>query len=118
MITFRFILAVMLIVLSIYTFNVFASDGFNLASVFFGDILNGGWSGQFNLDFLMLLLLSGFWVAWRHQFSTLGIVIGLIASVGGVLFLSAYLLVVSFQANGNANRILLGHRWTDPDKPV
>jgi len=27
------------------------------------------WPGQFNLDFMCMLLLAGLWVSWRHRFS-------------------------------------------------
>ena len=44
-----------------------------------------GWPGQFNLDFMCMLTLSGLWVAWRHHFSGAGIALGLLAFFGGAL---------------------------------
>jgi hypothetical protein len=71
-----------------------------------------GWPGQFNLDFMSLLTLSGLWVAWRHRFSGPGLALGALAFVGGGLILAAYLLVVSFQARGDINEVLLGKSRT------
>jgi hypothetical protein len=66
------------------------------------------WPGQFNLDFMCMLLLAGLWVSWRHRFSVGGLLLGLVAVFGGALFLSAYLLVESFRAKGDMRRLLLG----------
>ena len=71
-----------------------------------------GWPGQFNLDFLSLLTLSGLWVAWRHRYSGAGLVLGLLALFGGGMFLTAYLLVVSVQTRGDMREILLGKART------
>jgi len=79
-----------------------------LLPVFFGDMAAMGWPGQFNLDFLCMLVLSGLWVAWRHRFSGLGIALGLLACFGGAFFLTAYLFVVSFAARGDMQELLLG----------
>ena len=91
-----------------YTVIVIANHGIGLLEVFFGDMAALGWPGQFNLDFLSLLMLSGLWVAWRHRFSGSGLALGMLALVGGGLFLTAYLLVVSVQAGGDTKELLLG----------
>lgn len=77
-------------------------------SIFFGDIAKMEWPGQFNLDFTFMLTLSALWVAWRNAFSALGLALGLFALFGGALFLSAYLLVLSLQTNGDVRMLLLG----------
>ena len=82
--------------------------GMDLVPIFFGDIAKLTWPGQFNLDFLCMLLLSGLFVAHRHRFSPAGIALGLLATVGGSLFLSAYLLVASLRARGDLTVLLLG----------
>jgi hypothetical protein len=56
-------------------------EGLGLLPVFFGDIAALGWPGQFNLDVLFYLGLSAFWLAWRHHFSALGWVLGLLGRV-------------------------------------
>lgn len=105
---FRALLIVLWVVLAGYTTIVAANHGIGLLSVFFGDMAAMGWPGQFNLDFLFMLVLSGLWVAWRHQFSGAGLVLGLFALFGGSFFLTAYLLVVSVKARGEMKEVLLG----------
>jgi hypothetical protein len=109
-VAFRGLLILMLAVILLYTGAVVAQHGLGLLPVFFGDIARMAWPGQFNLDFLCMLTLSGLWVAWRHGFSGSGILLGLLALFGGVLFLSIYLLVESRRAGGDVARLLLGSR--------
>ncbi len=68
------------------------------------------WPGQFNFDFMCLLILSGLWVAWRQKFSPAGLGLGLLAFFGGALFLSGYLLIESFRGYQSIEALLLGHR--------
>lgn len=109
---FRALLVVLWLIIAGYTAIVISNHGIGLLGVFFGDMAAMGWPGQFNLDFMSLLTLSGLWVAWRHRFSGPGLALGALAFVGGVLFLAAYLLVVSFQARGDINEVLLGKSRT------
>ena len=60
---FRTLLLLIWLVIAGYTALVVAHHGANLLPVFFGDIASLTWPGQFNLDFLCMLLLSGLWVA-------------------------------------------------------
>lgn len=107
----RILLAAIFLVVAGYTVIVAAKHGLDLLPVFFGDMAKLTWPGQFNLDFMCLLVLSGLWVAWRHRFGPAGIVLGVVAAFGGVLFLSIYLLVESYRAGGDARSLLLGaHR--------
>ena len=53
-------------------------------------------------------LLAVLWVAWRHRFSGAGLALGLLALFGGAFFLTAYLLVASVRAKGDATVLLLG----------
>ena len=108
MIAFRTFLMAIFLVIAGYTFVVVSNHGMNLLPVFFGNMARMQWPGQFNLDFMCMLLLSGLWVSWRHQFSVAGVVLGLVAVFGGALFLSAYLLVASFRAKGDIRALLLG----------
>jgi hypothetical protein len=107
---FRLLLALIFTAITLYTGVVIANHGLNLLPVFFGDMATLAWPGQFNLDFMCMLALSGLWVAWRHRFSGPGIALGLVAFFGGALFLSVYLLVESFRASGNVEALLLGQR--------
>ncbi len=105
---FRIFLGVYLIGLAAYTGVVIANHGWGLFQIFFGDIAAMGWPGQFNADFMGFLLLSGLWLAWRHNFSPLGLVLLPCGLFGGMGFLAPYLLVASFQAKGDMRAILLG----------
>jgi hypothetical protein len=53
-------------------------------------------------------VLSAVWVSWRHEFSGVGLLLGLIAFFSGALFLSIYLFIQSFKVNGNVGALLLG----------
>lgn len=105
---FRIFLAALFLTILIYTLIVGFEHGWGLVPLFFGEIQAMTWQGQFNLDFMTFLLLSGIWVMWRHKFSPAGIGLGLIAIFGGMAFLSVYLLIVSFKAEGDTRAMLLG----------
>lgn len=104
---FRILLLTIFVVIAGYTAIVIANHGMGLLPIFFGDMATMAWPGQFNLDFLCMLLLSGTWVAWRHRFSPAGIMLGLLALFGGAFFLSAYLLVVTVRER-DVRILLLG----------
>ena len=106
----RLFLFAALAAIVIYTAQVVITHGFDLITPFFGDMAAMSWPGQFNLDFMTFLLLSALWVAWRHQFSPAGLALAAIASVGGMLFLSIYLLINSFRPNATIESLLLGER--------
>jgi len=105
---FRVLLGVLWVILVGYTGVVISNHGMALLNVFLGDMAAMGWPGQFNLDFMFMLMLSALWVAWRHQFSIAGLLLGLLAFFGGSLFLATYLLVLSWMTNGDPRQILLG----------
>ena len=105
---FRLLLAVIFLGIAGYTAVVIANHGMGLFAVFFGDIAELGWPGQFNLDFLGFLTLSGFWLAWRHHFSPGGLVLGVLGLFGGAPVLTAYLFFASLQAGGDPAELLLG----------
>lgn len=104
----RTYLAVALACLTGYTLVVGINHGWNLLPVFFANIAEMSWCGQFNLDFMTFLGLSGIWVAWRHQLSAGGIALGVVAFFGGMMFLAPYLLWASAQAGRDARVLLLG----------
>lgn len=109
----RLLLGLIFLSVAIYTGIVIVNHGWNLLPIFFGDMAAMAWPGQFNFDFMGFLLLSGLWVSWRHEFSPGGIVLGLLAVFGGVLFLSLYLLIASHYAEGSTERLLLGKSRAD-----
>jgi len=110
MIFFRIFLATLLGVLVVFTLIVGFEHGWNLFSLFFAEIQAMTWQGQFNLDFFGFLLLSALWCAWRNDFSALGWGLAVLGATGGILFLSIYLLYLSFTTNGDINTIMLGER--------
>lgn len=110
MTAFRLFLLVLLIALAVYTFMVGAEHGWNLVPPFFAEIQAMTWQGQFNFDFMGFLLLSALWCAWRNDFSALGFGLAVLGATGGILFLSIYILVLSFQTGGDIKTMLLGAR--------
>ena len=103
----RIYLSIIFVVILGYTSVTIANHGMNLLPVFFGDMATMAWPGQFNLDFMFMLTLSGLWVAWRHQFTPGGIALGLLAVFGGAMFLSTYLLILTSR-DRDVRRLLLG----------
>jgi hypothetical protein len=108
MTAFRVLLVAIFGVILVYTLIVIANHGMGLLPIFFGDMAEMGWPGQFNLDFMGFLLLSGFWLAWRHHFSPLGLALGVLGVFGGAPVLTAYLFATSFAVNGDVKQLLLG----------
>jgi len=108
MAAFRIFLMVIFLIIAGYTSVVVSNYGMGLLPIFFGDMAKLEWPGQFNLDFMCMLSLSGLWISWRHQFSAIGIILGIIAFFGGALFLSAYLFVESFRVRGDMKALMLG----------
>ena len=84
------------------------NHGPNLFPGFFGDITEMGWPGQFNFDFMYILLLSGSYITWRHKFSAAGLCLSLVGFFLGAPFLSAYLMYHSFPTEGDVAAVLLG----------
>lgn len=104
----RLFLLIFLVVLTAYTGIVMANHGTNLVPVFFNDMAAMAWPGQFNLDFMGFLILSTLWVGWRHEYSLVGWLLTPLALFGGMLFLTVYLLIISFRVNGDLKVLLLG----------
>lgn len=106
--TFRGVLALLFAIVVSYTAVVITNHGLGLLPVFFGDMAEMAWPGQFNLDFMSFLTLSGIWLAWRHEFSPVGLALGILGLFGGMPMLSAYLFVASRQTDGDWAALLLG----------
>lgn len=109
----RLLLSLVLVVIVAYTGVVIARHGLGLLPVFFGDIAQMGWAGQFNLDFMFMLLFSALWVAWRHRFSAAGLALAVLAFFGGTPFLCVYLLFHGSRCGGDVPALLLGSRLHD-----
>jgi hypothetical protein len=105
---FRILLVIIFTCILGYTVMVGINHGWNLLAVFFGDMAAMTWAGQFNLDFMSFLTLSGLWLAWRHHFSPGGLALGVLGFFGGIMVLAPYLFFASFKANGEMKELLLG----------
>lgn len=108
MLTLRLVLIAHLAALTVYSTIVIANHGIDLLPVFFSDIAQMAWPGQFNLDFLGFLMLSALWTAWRNNFSAQGLLLAVLAFFGGMMFLSIYLLILSLSAR-SIPELLLGN---------
>ena len=106
----KILLIVQTIGLLIYTFFAFQTEGAALFSVFTNNVLSLNLSGQFNLDFLCYLTLSGLWIMWRNKFTTKSIILGLVAMVLGIIMFAPYILWLTSKENGNIKRVLIGDR--------
>lgn len=107
MLIIRLLCIVIFASLTVYTAPVLMAEP-NLFPAFFGAISGGGWQGQFNLDFLVLLTLSGLYIGWRHRGSPAGLALAVVAFLGGAMFLSVYLFVQSFRCEGDVRKLLVG----------
>jgi len=108
MLAFRILLGLFIIVVAAYTAVTIGHHGWNLFPFFFGELAAMTWSGQFNLDFMCFLALSGLWLAWRHHFSPGGLALGVLGFFGGIMVLAPYLLIASFQCWGDVKVLFLG----------
>jgi hypothetical protein len=105
---FRLLLIAIIAIVGTYTVAVVGQHGVDFVNPFFGDIASMGWPGQFNMDFWSFLILGSIWLMWRHHFSPLGLLFGLVIFVGGAPFLCSYLLVVAVKDKPDAAELLLG----------
>jgi hypothetical protein len=105
---FKLLLVVQTIGLLIYTFLAYRAEGPDLFNVFIVNINSLTWTGQFNLDFLCYLILSGLWIMWRSKFDPKSIIIGIIAMILGIVFFAPYILWLLMIENGDISRVLIG----------
>ena len=110
MTSFRLLVVALFALLLVYTGITVSNEGWNFYPVYFADVAGFSWRGQFDVDFSCFLILSAVWLMWRHHFSAAGIISAICVSTLGALFLTAYLLVASFNANGDVSEILLGKK--------
>ena len=66
------------------------------------------WRSQFNFDFIIYLILSSGWVVWREGETAKAYLYGFLNIFLGGIFGFPFLLLISFQANGDLRKILLG----------
>jgi hypothetical protein len=107
---FKTLLLVQTAGLLAYTFIAFQTEGADLFSVFLANIKSLTWTGQFNLDFLCYLTLSGLWIMWRNKFSGKSILVGTVAMIFGIVFFAPYLLWLLYKENGDLKHVLVGDK--------
>lgn len=100
--------ATIFVVITAYTAKTVSLYGWDLFSIFFGDMASFTWPGQFNTDFFCFLTMSATWLTWRHHGSPAAFVLGLVGLIGGALFLSVYLSWAIVDASGDLPTLLLG----------
>lgn len=84
------------------------TSGVNWPVVYFGDILNFAWRSQFDIDFLIRLILLATWIVWREGFSTKGYIYGFLSIFLGGMFSFPYILLAIYKAKGEIKPLLLG----------
>ena len=55
----------LLFAITTHTLITIATHGWDFVTIFLADLTSLSWRGQFALDFMSYLMLSGLWVAWR-----------------------------------------------------
>ncbi|MEO0400786.1 MAG: hypothetical protein AAF214_00265 [Pseudomonadota bacterium] len=104
----RRVVGAMVAVLVVYTLVVMVVHGPDLLTPFFGDLVAVNWSGQFNLDFSLYLVLSTLWFVWRNGFSRISLICAPVVLVGGMLVFGCYLIWQSTRVEGRMDVLLLG----------
>ena len=104
----RFFLLLSTFLIFAITIYAAAQHGFNWPAVFFADLLQLDWRSQFNIDFLIHLLLLATWVSWREGFTAKGYLFGFLSIFMGGMFGFPYLLAATYKAKGDPTKILLG----------
>ncbi len=103
------VLIVLIVGIYGYTGVVIARDGMDFFTPFLTNVFAVDWSGQFNLDFMSYLVLSALWVAWRHRFSTRGLVFAGFSAVLGFVFFAPYVLVQTMRVD-DVRALVLGEQ--------
>jgi hypothetical protein len=105
-----FILLLILQTLGIVVYSMFSfiNEGPNLFAVFFDNLKSLNWNGQFNLDFMSYLTISGIWIMWREKFSLTSIITGISAMILGILFFAPYLIFLFYKENTSIKKVLIG----------
>jgi hypothetical protein len=106
---FKLLLAIQAIALLVYSYFAFNNEGANLMQIFFSNVMALSWNGQFNLDFLCYLTLSGLWIMWRNRFSTSSVFMGILAMIMGIIVFAPYILYLLNKENGDLKRLLIGN---------
>jgi len=103
---FQVFLVAIWVALLVVTWRAIADLGLGGGNVFVSD-LSHPWRAQFNVDFLLHLLLFAFWVFWREASKLVGLVCAVLCVLGG-MFTFPYLLLLAIRSRGDFRAFLLG----------
>lgn len=107
----RTLLAIGWLVVAWFTWRAISEMGAGVAGdIFFADLTHP-WRGQFNIDFLLHLVLVALWLGWTAQHKMLAPLIALLAVLGGGCFTFAYLLNRSFGGDQSIAHLLWGRQY-------
>ena len=110
MATLRIFLIVATVAIYLMTAVAIGSHGINWPAVAIGDLRALDWRSQFDLDFILYLLLFAGWVAWREGGTARGYAFGVVSVVMGGMFGFPYLLWAIHRAQGDPRQVFLGSR--------
>ncbi len=103
-------LLVSTIAIYLFTYLAVVSQGINWPAVAIADITALNWRSQFDVDFVIHLLLLATWISWREGFSLKGHLYGFLSIVMGGMFSFPYLIYATYAAKGDPRGDLLGER--------
>ena len=105
-------LFLLLATLAIYAVTVVAciGHGVNWPAVAIADLQAGDWRSQFDVDFIVYLLLGAVWISWREGFTAKGHLFAVLSVVMGGMFSFPYVLWATYLAKGDPKAVLLGVR--------
>lgn len=106
--TFQLVVVALFLTVLIYTGVVVSEHGPSFLPAYINVLIQYDWPGQFSLDFGGYLLLSALWIAWRHHARPVGLLLAVLAGIGGLLVFAPYLWIVSRQSEGSITTMLLG----------
>lgn len=114
----RFFLLASTLAIYLLTYLAITSQGINWPLVAIEDIVALNWRSQFDVDFIIHLVLLASWISWREGFTTKGHVFGVLSIVMGGMFSFPYLIRATYLAKGDPVEILLGSRATGHENAV
>lgn len=102
---FVFLLLITMVALG-YTGVVIHKQGWGFLQEALINLGSLTWDGQFTLDFVAYLLLSGCWVAWRHRWSWPGIGMALLCVLLGIIVFAPYVMYWWYRQEGRVEALL------------
>jgi hypothetical protein len=104
----RFFLLLSTIAIYFITIIAIKDYGFNWPAVAINDLISLSWRTQFDIDFIIHLLLLSIWVIWREGGTAKAYLFGALSIVMGGMFSFPYIIYISFVSRGNPKYFLLG----------